>query len=69
MFQFVALTYGMLASFVFASVHRNRREARRHPAILLFFSWVLMAFSLTAGIGLLGYVGYSTLTGAPIAIA
>lgn len=68
MFQFAALTYGVIASFVMASAHRNRREARNNPPLLTLFGWVLMAFSLSVGVGLLGYCGYSALTGTPLAI-
>jgi len=68
MFELVALTYGVLASFVMASVNRNRRQARRHPPLLLGFGWMLMAFSGTVGVGLLAYVGYHALTGTPLAI-
>ncbi|HWI84797.1 MAG TPA: hypothetical protein VNT42_00545 [Sphingomonas sp.] len=68
MFEFAALTYGLIASFVMASAHRNRREARTHPPILLMLGWTLMAFSLTVGVGLFGYAGYSVLTGAPLIV-
>jgi hypothetical protein len=68
MFQFAALTYGVLASFVMASVHRNHRQARQNPPLLTLFGWMLMAFSLSVGLGLLAYVGYGALTGTPIAL-
>ena len=68
MFEFAALTYGLTASFVMASAHRNRREARNNPLLLTVFGWMLMAFSLSAGVGLLGYAGYSALTGAPLIV-
>ena len=68
MFEFAALTYGMIVSFVMASTSRNRREARNNPPILHAFSWTLMTFSATTGVGLMGYCGYSALTGAPVAI-
>ena len=68
MFEFAALTYGVIASFVMASANRNRREARKNPPLLSLFGWVLMAFSLSVGVGLLGYCGYSALTGTPLLI-
>jgi hypothetical protein len=68
MFEFAALTYGVIASFVMASVSRNRREARAHPPLLLGFGWLLMAFSLTVGVGLFGYCGYQAMTGGPVTI-
>ena len=67
MFEFAALTYGVITSFVMASVHRNRREARAHPPLLVLFGWTLMTFSLTTGLGLLGYCAYHASTGTPIA--
>ena len=68
MFEFAALTYGVIASFVMASVNRNRRQARRHPPLLLGFGWMLMAFSGTVGVGLLAYLAYHAVTGTPLAI-
>lgn len=68
MFEFAALTYGVIVSFVMASTSRNRREARANPPILTAFGWTLMTFSATTGVGLLGYCGYHALTGAPLAI-
>jgi len=68
MFEFAALTYGMIVSFVVASTSRNRREARGNPPLLTLFGWTLMTFSATTGVGLMGYCGYSALTGAPVTI-
>ena len=68
MVEFAALTYGLIASFVMATTHRNRREARGNPPLLMLLGWMLMAFSLTIGVGLLGYAGYSAATGTVIAL-
>lgn len=68
MFELVAVTYGVIASFVMASAARNRRHARINPPILTLFGWMLMAFSGTVGLGLLGIAGYSVLTGTPVGI-
>jgi hypothetical protein len=51
-----------------ASVHRNRREARAHPPVLMLFGWTLMTFSLTTGVALLGYAGYHAMTGTPVSL-
>ena len=67
MFEFAALTYGVIASFVMASASRNHREARQHPPLLIAFGWMLMAFSGTVGTGLLAYAGYHALVGTPVA--
>ncbi len=63
MIEFAALTYGVLASFVMATVSRNRREARTNPPMLSLFAWVLAGFSLTAAVMLIGYVGWQALSG------
>jgi len=68
MFEFAALTYGVIVSFVMSSTSRNRREARANPPLLHAFGWALMTFSATTGVGLLGYCGYHAFTGAPLAI-
>jgi hypothetical protein len=65
MFEFAALTYGMLASFVMASINRNRREARANPPVLAAFGLVLMSFSAALAVLLIGYVGVTSLSGAP----
>jgi hypothetical protein len=63
MFEFAALTYGLLASFVVASVSRNKRAARRNPPILSLFAWTLAGFSLGSAVMLIGYVGMTSLSG------
>ena len=63
MFEFAALTYGVVASFVVASVSRNKRAARRNPPILSLFAWTLAGFSLGSAMVLIGYVGMNTLSG------
>ena len=68
MLEFAAVTYGVIASFVMASTSRNRREAVANPPMLHAFGWVLMTFSATTGVGLLGYCGYHALTGAAVTI-
>jgi len=68
MFEFAALTYGVIVSFVMASASRNRREARTNPPILYAFAWTLMTFSATTGVGLLSYCGYHALTGSSVVI-
>ena len=63
MFEFAALTYGLITSFVMASASRNRRAARSHPKVLVMFGYGLMSFSLSVGVGLFGYAGYSVMNG------
>jgi hypothetical protein len=63
MFEFAALTYGMLASFVLASFSNNKRAERSNPRILTLFGWGLMAFSLTLSLLLTGWLTYQTIGG------
>ncbi|HEV2567395.1 hypothetical protein [Sphingomonas sp.] len=63
MFEFAAFTYGVLASFVLASISNNTRAERANPRILTMFGWCLMAFSLTLSLLLTGFVAYRTIGG------
>lgn len=63
MFEFAALTYGMLASFVLASITNNKKANRDNPRIVTMFGWGLMAFSLTLSLLLSGFVAYQTIGG------
>jgi Mn2+/Fe2+ NRAMP family transporter len=66
MFEFAAFTYGVLASFVLASISNNKRAERANPRILTMFGWCLMAFSTTLALLLSGWVAYQTVQGAPL---
>jgi hypothetical protein len=63
MFEFAALTYGMLASFVLASISSNNRANRDNPRIVTLFGWTLMGFSLTLSLLLSGWLVYKTVGG------
>lgn len=56
MFEFAAFSYGILASFVLASISNNKKSARDNPRILTLFGWGLMAFSMTLSVLLSGWV-------------
>lgn len=66
MFEFAALTYGMLASFVLASLANNRKANRADPRIVTMFGWGLMAFSATLSMLLTGWVAMRAIEGTPI---
>ena len=66
MFEFAALTYGMLASFVLASISNNKKANRVNPRIVTLFGWGLMAFSLTLALLLSGFVAYRVIGGASV---
>lgn len=61
MTEMATLAYGLLATFVMQSMHRNRRQARPNPAILTYFGWGLLAFSGALGVILLAYAGLKAL--------
>ncbi|MBS0504725.1 MAG: hypothetical protein JSS55_13190 [Proteobacteria bacterium] len=63
MFEFAAFTYGVLASFVLASISNNKRAERANPRIVTLFGWGLMAFSLTLSLLLSGWVAYQAIGG------
>jgi hypothetical protein len=63
MFEFAAFTYGILASFVLASISNNKRANRETPRVVALFGWGLMAFSLTLSMLLSGWVVYRTVAG------
>jgi hypothetical protein len=63
MFEFAAFTYGVLASFVLASISNNKRAERSDPHILTLFGWGLMAFSMTLSLLLSGWLIFKTLGG------
>ena len=63
MFEFAALTYGMLASFVLASITNNKKANRDNPRIVTMFGWGLMAFSLTLSLLLSGFAAYHMVGG------
>ncbi|HEU4968117.1 hypothetical protein [Sphingomonas sp.] len=63
MLEFAALTYGVLASFVLASISSNKRANRENPRVVTLCGWGLMAFSLTLSLLLSGWVVYTSIGG------
>ena len=45
MFEFAALTYGVLASVILSAAQRNRKLARPHPPLLLYVGYLLCGVS------------------------
>jgi hypothetical protein len=45
MFEFAALTYGLLASIVLSAAQRNRKLARPHPPMLVYVGYLLCGLS------------------------
>lgn len=63
MFEVAAFTYGVLASFVLASISNNKKAERDNPRIVTLFGWGLMAFSLTLSMLLTGWLAFQTIGG------
>lgn len=55
MFEFAAFTYGLLASFILASIARNKKENRANPPIVTMLGWGMMSMSLTFSLLLAGW--------------
>lgn len=66
MLEVSALFYGVLASFIMASMSRNRREQRKNSPVLAAFGWLMLAFSGAMGTMLLGYAGWHVMAGGAI---
>jgi hypothetical protein len=52
MFEFAALTYGLLASIVLSAAQRNRKLARPHPPMLVYVGYLLCGLSAGLAIAL-----------------
>jgi len=58
MFEFAALTYGVLASIILSAAQRNRKLAKPHPPMLLYAGYLLCG--LSAGVAvILAYIALS----------
>jgi hypothetical protein len=64
MLEVTALFYGVIASFLMASVSRNKREQRGNPPIVTLFGWSMLSFSAVMGALLTCYAAWLMLTGA-----
>jgi hypothetical protein len=62
MFEFAALTYGVLASIILSAAQRNRKLAKPHPPMLLYAGYLLCG--LSAGVAvILAYIALSQFAG------
>ncbi|WP_336974457.1 hypothetical protein [Sphingobium aromaticiconvertens] len=52
MFEFAALTYGLLASVILSAAQRNRKLAKPHPPMLLYIGYLVCGLSAGLAIGL-----------------
>lgn len=54
MFELAAVTYGVLLSFVFSSLHHNMRVRQRTPAILTAMGYFLVGVTAAISMTLFG---------------
>lgn len=52
MFEFTAITYGLLASVILSAAQRNRKLAKPHPPLLFYIGYLLCGLSGGLAIGL-----------------
>lgn len=52
MFEFAALSYGLLASVILSAAQRNRKLAKPHPPLLLYMGYLMCGVSAGAAIAL-----------------
>ncbi|QJU57482.1 hypothetical protein HL653_06470 [Sphingomonas sp. AP4-R1] len=63
MLEVAALFYGVIASFLMASVSRNKRESRGNPPIVTAFGWAMLSFSAAMGAMLIVYAAWLIVNG------
>ncbi len=68
MIEAVALTYGMLLSFVLSGASHNRKLARPNPPVLNYVGYVLFGATVAAAVLLGGYGLWGMATGAALAV-
>ena len=64
MLEAVAITYGMLLSFVLSGASRNRKLARPNPPVLSCIGYVLLGGTCTASVSLACYAIWTLAGGA-----
>lgn len=62
MFEFAALTYGVLASVILSAAQRNRKLALPHPPMLLYTGYLLCGVSAGVAV-ILAYIALSQFAG------
>lgn len=66
MIEAVALTFGMLVSFVLTGATRNRKLRRPNPPMLTHLGYVLVGICACVSVLALGYAGWAAATGQAI---
>lgn len=68
MIEAVALTYGMLLSFVLSGASHNRKLERPNPPMLNYVGYVLFGATMAVAVLLAGYGLWGMATGAMVAV-
>jgi RsiW-degrading membrane proteinase PrsW (M82 family) len=55
MIEFAALTYGMVLSFVFASLHGNAKRQQKNPPIMILVGYFLVGVTALLSAVLFGF--------------
>ncbi len=63
MFEFAALSYGLLASVILSAAQRNRKLAKPHPPMLLYMGYLMCGVSAGVAIAL-AFIAVRSLIGA-----
>ena len=63
MLEAVALTFGMLVSFVLTGATRNRKLQRPNPPMLTYVGYVLVGITACVSLMAAGYAAYGFATG------
>ncbi len=63
MFEFAALSYGLLASVILSAAQRNRKLAKPHPPLLLYMGYLMCGVSAGVAIAL-AFIAVRSLIGA-----
>lgn len=63
MFEFAALSYGLLASVILSAAQRNRKLAKPHPPLLLYMGYLMCGVSAGVAIAL-AFIAVRSLFGA-----
>lgn len=68
MIEAVALTYGMLLSFVLTGASRNRKLARANPPMLMYIGYVLFGVTCSVVLMAASYAAWGVITDSAAAI-
>ena len=62
MIEAVALTYGMLLSFVLTGASRNKKLSRANPPVLMYVGYVLFGITCSVAVMAATYAAWGVVT-------